>query len=68
LDHKGKMLSIEAGVGVRATAGADKLTFKLMVLRDLNPRRGHQPFTSEFAGDIASDTVVLPLCIENRLL
>jgi hypothetical protein len=45
VDHKGKNLSIEAGFGIGVTAGADKLTFKLMVSRDLNPRRGQQPFT-----------------------
>jgi hypothetical protein len=39
LDHSGKWLNIETGVGVGVTAGADKLTFKLMLSRDLNPRR-----------------------------
>jgi hypothetical protein len=43
LDHKGKVVSIEAGVGVGVTAGADTLTLKLMVSRDLDPRRGHHP-------------------------
>jgi len=38
MDHNGKVINIEAGVGVGVTAGADKLTFKLMVSRDLNPR------------------------------
>lgn len=38
LDHKGKGISIEAGVGVGVTAGADRLTFKLMLSRDLNTR------------------------------
>jgi hypothetical protein len=47
VDHKGKNLSIEAGVGVGVTTGADTLTFKLMISRDLNPRRGQQPFTRE---------------------
>jgi hypothetical protein len=36
LDHPGKYVSIETGVGVGVTAGADRLTFKLMVSRDLN--------------------------------
>ena len=36
VDHKGKTYSVEAGVGVGVTAGADRLTFKLMVSRDLN--------------------------------
>jgi hypothetical protein len=35
-DRASKVLSIEAGVGVGVTAGADKLTFKLMLSRDLN--------------------------------
>jgi len=29
-------VSIETGVGVGVTSGADKLTFKLMLWRDLN--------------------------------
>ena len=49
VDHKGKVLSIEAGFGIGVTAGADTLTFKLMVSRDLNPRRG-QPFAFESLG------------------
>jgi hypothetical protein len=36
MDHHGKVVDIETGVGVGVTAGADKLTFKLMVSRDLN--------------------------------
>jgi hypothetical protein len=36
VDRSSKVLSIEAGVGVGVTAGADKLTFKLMLSRDLN--------------------------------
>lgn len=36
MDHRSKMVDIEAGVGVGVTAGADKLTFKLMFSRDLN--------------------------------
>jgi hypothetical protein len=37
-DHTGKSVDIEAGVGVGVTGGADRLTFKLMVSRDLNPK------------------------------
>ena len=36
MDRSSKILTIETGVGVGVTAGADKLTFKLMVWRDLN--------------------------------
>jgi hypothetical protein len=36
MDHSSKFVNIEAGVGVGVTAGADRLTFKLMVSRDLN--------------------------------
>ena len=38
LDHKGDVVDIETGVGVGVTGGADKLTFKLMVSRDLNSK------------------------------
>jgi len=38
LNHTGKVVNIETGVGVGVTGGADKLTFKLMVSRDLNPK------------------------------
>ena len=38
MDHNGKTLNIEAGVGYGVTAGADKLTLKLMLSRDLNSR------------------------------
>jgi hypothetical protein len=38
VDHPGKFLSIETGVGVGVTAGADRLTFKLMLSRDLNSK------------------------------
>lgn len=31
-------LDIEAGVGVGVTSGADRLTFKLMLSRDLKPK------------------------------
>jgi hypothetical protein len=46
VDYKGKNLNIEAGVGAGVTAGSDRLTFKLMVSRDLNPSRVPQPFRS----------------------
>lgn len=36
MDHNSKSINIETGVGVGVTAGADKLTFKLMLSRDLN--------------------------------
>jgi hypothetical protein len=36
MDHNNKILDIETGVGVGVTSGADKLTFKLMLSRDLN--------------------------------
>jgi hypothetical protein len=38
VNHTGKVLEIEAGVGVGVTAGADRLTFKLMLARDLNAK------------------------------
>ena len=38
MDHTSKIINIEAGVGVGVTAGADRLTFKLMLSRDLNSR------------------------------
>ncbi len=38
MDHTSKFVDIEAGVGVGLTSGADKLTFKLMLSRDINPR------------------------------
>ena len=38
MDHPTRVVDIEAGVGVGVTSGADKLTFKLMVSRDLNPK------------------------------
>ena len=50
VDHKGKVLSIEAGFGIGVTAGADTLTFKLMVSRDLNPRRAQQSFHIRIPG------------------
>jgi hypothetical protein len=36
LDRSSKLVNIETGVGVGVTSGADKLTFKLMLSRDLN--------------------------------
>lgn len=36
LDHHSKIVDIETGVGFGVTAGADKLTFKLMLTRDLD--------------------------------
>jgi hypothetical protein len=36
MNHNSKILDIETGVGVGVTSGADKLTFKLMLSRDLN--------------------------------
>jgi hypothetical protein len=38
LDHNSKFLNVETGVGCGVTSGADKLTFKLMLSRDLNHR------------------------------
>ena len=38
VDHNIKGVSIETGVGVGVTGGADKLTFKLMLSRDLNSK------------------------------
>ena len=35
-DRSSKILSVETGVGFGITSGADKLTFKLMLSRDLN--------------------------------
>jgi hypothetical protein len=38
VDHKGEVLDIETGVGIGVTGGADRLTFKLMLSRDLNSK------------------------------
>jgi hypothetical protein len=38
LNHDSKTVSIETGVGVGVTHGADKLTFKLMLSRDISRR------------------------------
>ena len=42
MDHNNKIVNIEAGVGVGYTSGADRLTFKLMLSRDLNKKREPQ--------------------------
>ena len=39
LNHDGKVVNIETGVGVGVTGGADRLTFKLMISRDLNSKK-----------------------------
>jgi hypothetical protein len=38
MDHNNKYVNIETGVGVGVTDGADKLTLKLMLSRDINPK------------------------------
>lgn len=44
MDRKSeKFIDIEAGVGLGTTAGSDRLTFKLMLSRDLNPKRESPP-------------------------
>lgn len=43
MDHNSKIVNIEAGLGVGYTAGADRLTFKLMLSRDLNSKRNFEP-------------------------
>jgi len=44
IDHSSKkFINVEAGVGVGLTAGSDRLTFKLMLSRDLNSRRETVP-------------------------
>jgi len=42
-DHSGKGLSFEFGVGVGVTNSADRLTFKLMISRDLNAKTKEPP-------------------------
>jgi len=40
MDHASdRFINVEAGVGMGLTAGSDRLTLKLMLSRDLNPRR-----------------------------
>ena len=41
VNHAGKAVDVETGVGVGVTSGADKLTFKLMLSRNLNHRVKH---------------------------
>ena len=36
VDHSGKSISIEAGIGIGVTASSDKVTLKFMISRDLN--------------------------------
>jgi hypothetical protein len=38
LNHSGKVVNIETGLGVGVTGSSDKLTFKLMISRDLNAK------------------------------
>ncbi len=38
VNHDGKVVNVETGVGVGVTGGADRLTFKLMLSRDLNSK------------------------------
>lgn len=38
IDYHGKVVNVETGVGLGYTAGSDRLTFKLMVSRDINPK------------------------------
>jgi hypothetical protein len=42
-DRSGKGLSVEFGVGVGVTSAADRLTFKLMLSRDLNGKGKTEP-------------------------
>ncbi len=39
LNHTGGVLDVEAGVGFGLTSGSDRLTFKLLLSRDLNARK-----------------------------
>lgn len=39
MNHSSKFVDIETGVGLGLTAGSDRLTFKLMVSRDLSRRK-----------------------------
>lgn len=41
MDRKGGFVDVETGVGVGWSAGADRLTLKLMLSRDLNPHSAH---------------------------
>ena len=40
LNHSSRFVNIETGVGLGVTGGSDKLTFKLMLSRDLNSKSG----------------------------
>jgi hypothetical protein len=39
VDYDGKLLDVEAGIGVGLTPATDKLTFKVILSRDLNSRK-----------------------------
>lgn len=39
VDHNSKLVDVETGVGYGFTAGSDRLTFKLMLSRDINPKQ-----------------------------
>jgi hypothetical protein len=43
MDHSNRFLNIETGVGFGITSGADRLTLKLMLSRDLNAKAESQP-------------------------
>lgn len=43
MDHSSRFINIETGVGLGLTAGSDRLTFKLMLSRDLNSPRESTP-------------------------
>jgi len=47
VDHRGKVLDIETGVGIGVTGASDKLTFKLMLERDLYSRHNHSADQTE---------------------
>ena len=38
-NHKTKFVDIEAGVGIGVTASSDKVTLKLLLSREKNPKR-----------------------------
>jgi hypothetical protein len=41
VDWKGGFVNVETGVGLGWSGGADRVTLKLMLSRDLNPRTRH---------------------------
>ena len=43
MDHNNKIVNIEAGSAWATPPEADRLTFKLMLSRDLNKKHEHQP-------------------------